>query len=565
VVARIGALCRRVTDPLVRSVVRIPPYWKRLQGEAPEGAASIGNSNSSGGTSSQSFSTFNSHDVSGYFGAQFGSESVGFKVTAKAKAGGNWQATRGVESAFEQTTEYREGHSVNQGEGLVVYEKTVSNCYSYNIERGGQVVPASTMRTCETVRTTDNGTNPQRTVAERLVNWDSQQATDPVTGIQPAQWIPLHPDWANLALFRPVTSQFLPAGGAFANATDGRFDTAVQAFVLAPYIDIDLGSVQDISNVRVWHAPSVQRLSRATLTASPNPIGSSPAPGERTFGFDPGTDNGIDRWNVWTRDPVTFEPLRARYLRIRATGTLTLTVSEVQVFGDVHREPVDFPDAVCDPVANDGLFFAVVADKVSIPNAWRLIHMRGDLLWSGQPATASDTRCPAPTYHPGVRTAPIWDRVSFSGAGSRSWSLSQSSSNLIGTNTSLEHSARFGAEIEAELGLVVGVVAGIAYEFATGATQSEGTTMFWGTGLEYTGAMTGFQNSSAANCDYGPQPYSYAVTDRSNSGFTHRYTVVDYVVRGLGWSRIGGNPPAANCFPAREDGVFSNSFEPAAP
>jgi hypothetical protein len=560
VVARIGAECRRVRDPLVRSVVRIPPYWERLQADAPEGAATIGRTQSTGGSNSQAYATFTSHDVSGYFGAQFGSESIGFKVTAKAKAGGNWQSTRGVETAFEQSTTYSEANSISEGEGLVVEESNVFDCYSFNVERGGQAVASSTVRACEIVRIGENGTNPRTITGVSLEAWDTSRVAN-----QPAQWLPLHPDWANLALFRPVTSQFNPVAGAYANATDGRFDTAVQTFILAPYIDIDLGSVQDISNIRVWHAPSIQRLSRATLTASPNPIGASPTPGERTFSFDPGTDNGIDRWNIWTRDPATNAPMRARYLRIRATGSLTLTLAEVQVFGEVHREPVDFPDAVCDPVPGDGTFFAVVADKVSVPNRWRLVHMRGDLLWSGIPATTSDTRCPAPTYHPGVLTAPIWDTVSFTGSANNSWALSQESTNLIGSNTSIEHSARFGAEIEAELGLVVGAVAGIAYEFATGATQTQSTTMYWGSGLEYAGAMNGFADPTAANCDYRPQPYSYAVTDRSNTGFTHRYTVVDYVVRGLGWSRIGGNPPAANCFPAREDGVFSNSFEPAAP
>jgi hypothetical protein len=562
VVARIGAECRRVRDPLVRSVVRMPPYWERLQAGAgaPQGAATIGRSQSTGGSNSQAYATFTSHDLSGYFGAQFGSETIGFKVTAKAKAGGNWQSTRGVETAFEQSTTYSEANSIAAGEGLVVEESNAFDCYSFNVERGGQSVPSSTVRACEIVRVGDNGTNPRTLTGVSLVEWDTSR----VAG-QPAQWLPLHPDWANLALFRPASSPLSPLQGAFANATDGRFDTAVQVSAFAPYLDIDLGSVQDITNIRVWHAPGIQRLTRNTLTASPNPIGASPTPGERTFSFDPRTDNGIDRWNIWTRDPVTRAPLRARYLRIRATGSTTVTLSEVQVFGEVYREPVDFPDAVCDPVPGDGTFFAVVADKVSVPNRWRLVHVRGDLLWSGIPATTSDTRCPAPTYHAGVLTAPIWDTVSFTGSASNSWALSQESTNLIGSNTSIEHSARFGAEIEAELGLVVGAVAGIAYEFATGATQTQSTTMYWGSGLEYAGAMNGFTDPTAANCDYRPQPYSYAVTDRSNTGFTHRYTVVDYVVRGLGWSRIGGNPPAANCFPAREDGVFSNSFEPAAP
>lgn len=564
VVARIGAQCRRVREPLVRTVVKIPPYWTRLQDSAPEAAAAIGRTTTGGGSVSQRYNTFTSHDVSGYFGAQLGSETLGFKVVAKATAGGNWQTTRGVETAFEQSTEYAESQSQSQGEGLVVIEENLFDCYSFDVERGGQPLPSSTVRACEIVRVGENGVNPRLITGTDLVTWDTSTASGPIAGTQPAQWTPLHPDWSNLALFRPVTSQSNPVLGTLANATDGRFDTAVQTLFTAPYIDIDLGSVKDITNIRIWHARSVQRLARATLTASPNPIGASPAPGERTFGFDPGTDNGIDRWNVWTRDPATHEPLRARYLRIRATGSLTLTLSEVQVFGDVHREPVDYPDAVCDPVAGDGTFLAVVADKVSVPNQWRAIQVRGDLLWSGVPGQV-ETRCGSPAFYPGFRSAAIWDQVGFAGSAVNAWSMTDASSNLIGTNTSIEHSARFGAEIEAELGLVVGAVAGVAYEFSTGATQESGTTMYWGQSLQYAGAMRGFNLPSAANCDYRPQPYSYAVTDRSNSGYTHRYTVVDYVVRELGWSRIGGNPPAANCFPAREDAVFSNGFETAAP
>jgi hypothetical protein len=89
--------------------------------------------------------------------------------------------------------------------------------------------------------------------------------------------------------------------------------------------------------------------------------------------------------------------------------------------------------------------------------------------------------------------------------------------------------------------------------------------MYWGQSLQYAGAMRSISNPSANNCDYRPQPYSYAVTDRSNVGYTHRYTVVDYVVRGLGWSRIGGTPPASNCFPARPNAIFASGFETAAP
>lgn len=562
VVARIGSQCRTVNDPLVRSVVRTPPYWQRLQPDPPSVSARIGRTQSQGQSSSQAYATFTSHDVSGYFGAQLGSETLGFKVTAKAKAGGNWQTTRGIENTFEQTNTFTEAHVIGAGEGLVVVETNRFNCYSYNVERGGQAVPSSTVRACEVVRQIENGENPRTIVPESLQNWDTVVASRALGDAPPPQWKPLHPDWSNLALFRPVTSSLAPRTGSYAHVTDGRFDTTVETSVIGNNINIDLGSVQDITNIRVWHAQSISRLTRATLRASVNPIGESPMPGERRFDADPGTDNGVDRWNIWTRDPVTHAPLRARYLRLSSISSMAL--SEVQVFGEVHREPVDFPDAICDPVPNDGFFFAVVADTVTVPNAWRLIHMRGDLLWSGVPATIADTRCGPTTYHPGVLTAPIWSTVSFAGSGTNSWALSQQTNNVIGSNTSIEHSARFGAEIEAELGLVVGAVAGIAYEFATGATQTQSATMYWGSGLDYEGAMNGFVAGAATLCDYRPRPFSYAVTDRSSAGYTHRYTVVDYMVRGINWARIGGNPPPASCFPVRDD-MFANGFEAATP
>ena len=566
-VARIGAECRRVEEPQIRSVVKFPPYWSRLQSGG--GRASIGNTTSSGQINAQNFDTFTSHDVSGYFGAAIGSEKLGFKITAKATAGGNWQSTRGVERGFEQSTEYTEALEQDQGDGLVVVEKNLFNCYSFNVERGGQPVPASTVRACEIVRAGNGQADPRLIEGTDLEEWDTVTAAGPIAGSRPAQWKPLHPDWANLALFRPVTSLIGITGGAAGNLTDGRFDTAVRAStsIITGALTIDLGSVRDVTNIRIWHEGNGQdRVRRLTVYATENPVsGNFPPSGVPTFAFDPRTDNGVDRWNIWTRDPVTKAPLRARYVRIQVPQNTSLAVSEVQVFGEVHREPPDYPRSVCDPVRNDGVFLAVVPDKVSVPNQWRAVQVRGDLQWSGA-GTFDDPVCGTPAYYDGFRRASIWGSVSFTGSTTANWSLSDATVDLIGNSTSISHSARFGAEIELELGLVVGAVAGIAYEFGTGATQTESSTMFWGSSIQYGGGMAAFNNATANNCNYRARPYSYTTSDRSNVGYNHKYTVVDYIVEdGLGWSRIGGNPPAANCFPAREDALFSNSFEAAAP
>ncbi|MBE5316169.1 MAG: discoidin domain-containing protein [Xanthomonadales bacterium] len=580
-VATVSATCRRVREPLVRSVVKLPPYWERLQGGASEALATIGRTTSAGATVEQRFGTFSSHDVSGYFGAQVGSETLGFKFSAKVKAGGNWQSSRTELRGSEQTTTLTESQSQSVGEGLVVVEENLFDCYSYEVLRGGQALPASTLRACEIVRTGDGGSNPRTMVALDLETWDTATAGAPGGGATPAQWKPLHPDWANLALFRP-TSTRPPAQLQQPNVptaiTDGDFSSGWNSRIFGetfPYAQIDLGEVRDISNIRVWPSRRLTNLLGVNtfrdvrIYVSETPIlGDAVPTGMANFTPDPGTGNGVDRWNVWTRDPATGAPLRGRFVRIQSLGgggQDALEIAEVQVFGDVHREPVDYPDAVCDPVAHDGTFLAVVADTVSVPNRWRTIQMRGDLLWTGV-ANREDPRCGvSPSLHAGVRSAGIWELVSFAGTGTNAWALEQASSNLVGSTTSLSHSARVGAEIEAELGLVVGAIAGVAYEFASGATEEQSTTMYWGQSLQYAGAMRSISNPSASNCDYRPQPYSYAVTDRSNVGYTHRYTVVDYVVRGLGWSRIGGAPPASNCFPARPNAIFASGFEAAAP
>jgi hypothetical protein len=306
--------------------------------------------------------------------------------------------------------------------------------------------------------------------------------------------------------------------------------------------------------------------------ASETPITGNGLPtGVRTFLPDTRYANGLDRWNIWTRDPQTQAPLRARYIRIQTGGTggvslpfgvtRQLGISEVQVFGNPHQEPPEYPEFVCDPTAGDGVFTAVVADNVASPPALRAIQVRGDLQWVGVSAQASHPQCPG--FHGGVNRAPIWNTLLVGGSGQSSWSLSDQQQSLIGSSRGFSHTARVGAELELEAGVVASVVGGAAYEFASGVTEERSTSMFWGASLQYTGTVPGFSRPAAA-CNYRPQPYSYIVSDRSNVGYTHQYTVVDYIVTGLGWSRVGGSPPPADCY-QRQDGVFSNSFEPAAP
>lgn len=569
VVANIGATCRRVREPLVRTVVNLPPFWSRLQGSLGDFNAAIGRQAASGASTETRYGTFTSHDVSGYVGVQIGGEvlGIGAQATVKATAGYNYQASRAEIRGSEVTTQVTETQSQTEGGGLVVIEENTYDCFDYTVQQNGVVSEASDLRLCEVIRTNANG-DPLRTmIASDLETWDTFTAAGTGGGPRPAQWTPLHPDWANLALFRPVTTNVGPIGPPPGYINDGLFDTPLQMSSQSgepPYFQIDLGEVRDITNIRLFrYQPDFTALRDLSLFVSTTPMAGAAVPtGPDVVRFDPDpqTRNGFDRWNLWTRGPAPdFEPLRGRYVRVQRTGpALGGFLTEIQVFGDTHREPPAYPQSVCDPTPNDGLFFARVLDPTASPPAYRRIHVRGDLEWTG--VTSPDAACG--TNHAGVRVAPIWETVTIGGTGINSWDLFTGTTNVIGRAGSISHSTRVGVELDLEAGALVQAVAGGAYEWSTGVTEEQSSTMYWGTGLNYSGQVRGFPGGSNLSCSYLPRPFAYRSSDRSNAGYAHEFTVVDYVVRdGPSWSRLGPLPPQ-DCFPPRAEPVFGNGFEP---
>lgn len=572
VIANIGSTCRRVREPLVRTVVNLPPFWSRLQGSLGDFNAAIGRQASSGATNETRYGTFNSHDVSGYVGLQVGGEvlGIGVQATVKATAGYNYQASRTEIRGSELTTQVTETQSQTEGGGLVVLEENTYDCFDYAVQQNGAVSDSSDLRLCELIRTNANG-DPLRTmIASDLETWDTFTAAGTGgAGTRPAQWAPLRPDWANLALFRPVTTNLNvePIGPPAGFINDGLFDTPLQMSSASgqPYFQIDLGEVRDITNIRVFRLqPDFTALRDLSLFVSTTPmVGAAvpTGPGVVRFDPDPQTRNGFDRWNLWTRGPAPdFEPLRGRYVRVQRTGPAAGGfLTEIQVFGDTHREPPAYPQSVCDPTPNDGVFFARVLDPTASPPAYRRIHVRGDLEWTG--VTAADAACG--TNHANVRAVPIWENVTIGGTGVNSWDLFTGTTNVIGRAGSISHSTRVGVELDVEAGALVQVVAGGAYEWSTGVTEEQSTTMYWGSGLNYSGQVRGFPGGSNLNCSYLPRPFAYRASDRSNAGYEHQFTVVDYVVRdGPSWNRLGPNLPPRDCFPPPPEPVFGSGFEP---
>ena len=554
--ATLGTDCRMVEEPQLRQVVWLPPYFQRLQSGAAK-LGTFGKSTSGGSSLEERSGSFTSHDVSGYLGGAVGGDvfGIGAKATVKATAGYNYQSSYGAIHGSENSFQVDQGYSQDHGEALTVIEDNSFNCYSYQVESAaGGVNPDSAVRMCEVID------GSRYTSASDARVWDTDiAAASP--GHPPAQWFPLQRDWSSIALFHPVASNatFAP-GSAQDKATDGKFSTEAQSSgdSSQPYLQIDLGSVQDVSNIRVFpsygHSAELAGFRVFTSTTPMNGAAIPGGAGVRTFAPETADDATYDRWNIWTRDPANpANMLKARYIRLQHPGTARLRVAEIQVFGDVHAEPPSYPDSVCDPVANDGWFNALVWDGTA--STFRSIEVHGDMLWNGSGAM------PGCTNYSGLLQAGIWDGNVVGASGSIDWDLSQSSTNLVGNNTSFESSTRVGAEFDLEAGFVAQVVAGGAYEFSEGVTEETQTTSYWGSGLEIGGSIAGFDSAYASlvsSCRYNPRPYAFHLVDRSNTGYQHDVYAVDYIVRqGPSLWQRGAVPVLC----LHDDPIFGSGFE----
>jgi hypothetical protein len=139
-----------------------------------------------------------------------------------------------------------------------------------------------------------------------LVTWDTVTAVN--SGAGSPQWIPLAPDWASVALFHVPTANFAASSGTLASATDGLFGTSVQSpAMVQPYVEIDLGGVNQLTNVRIFHPGGPGHagdLDGLSLYASAVPFSSAAppsGPNVAVFAPDPASGNGFDHWSIWLR------------------------------------------------------------------------------------------------------------------------------------------------------------------------------------------------------------------------------------------------------------------------
>lgn len=557
--ALIGTDCRRVDEPKLHQVVWMPPYFGRLQDSVDKQAA-FGEVQGGGESSEHRFGTYSSHDFSAYLGISLGSDLLGVDASVKATAGYNYQTASGQIHGTENSYEISEGFSQSTGEALVVYEENTFNCYQYDVFTGdGGLSGSSSSRLCEIER---DSRQVQGTHARA---WDTAiPAASP--DHPPAQWIPLHREWSSVSLFRPATSNvssFEPNAGP-EKATDGLFDTAaVSASAPAqPWLQIDLGRVRDISNIRVFPATDeAGSLQGFRLYTSVVPMTGDGVPtGGSVRSFAPETEDGagFDRWSIWTRDSASpYAMLRARYLRLQnpdaGSQPQVLRIAEVQAFGDVHVDPPAFPASVCDTDPNDERFQVSVWNEIEAQ--FRTIDVQGDLLWSG----AQDITPEGCSN--GVNTASIWNGRALGAESQSTWNMGNNGTQLIGSDTSFDSSTRVGAEFDIEAGFIATVQAGGAYEYTNGVTEEMQSVTYWSQGLEMGGAMEGFAPEYAElvdQCSYNARPYAFRLKDRSNVGYQHDIYVVDYIVPETTTSWDRDDVPLL-CM--RDDAIFADGFD----
>lgn len=555
--AVLGADCRQLEEPQVRQLVWHPPYFERLQGEA-EKLAAFGESTSGQTSTEKRAGSFTSHDVSTYVGVSAGFEAAGFGLESslKATAGYNYQSTYGSIHGSENAFALNQGFSSSLGEALMVVEENTFRCYSYDIRREATgIVPDSGLRMCEVI---DDTRGISATTADF---WDTVIPAANGSETPPAQWTPLHRDWASLSLFQAATTNVTPVVGSAASVTDGRFSTPLtsQANVSRPYVQIDLGEVQDISNIRVFPtANQAIRLRGFRVFVSETPMTGDAIPGGAGVSiFAPETvdDMAFDRWNIHTRS-AGGQMLRGRYVRLQHPGTATLDVTQIQVFGDVHVEPPRYPQGACDPNRSDNTFLVRMWNPRT--QGWANIESRGELLWNG---TGNMDGC---SNFSGMQRWEIWANLFVGSPGSASWNLSQEGGVFSGDYSGFESSNRVGAEFDIEAGFIAKVQAGAAYEYSFGVTEEVQTVQYWGEGLEMGGTIGGFApeySNLVSTCRYTPRPYAYRLMDYSNTGYEHTIFVVDYVVRqgSSSWQR--DNVPEVCLNIQRPPEIFANGFE----
>jgi hypothetical protein len=524
--------CKQVIEPQITSAIFVPPFWQNIQG-GQYVYSSVGKSRTQEKSNETALTTSYGHSASGYFGAGVGVEGSVFSFESSLKL------TAGYEYASEttRTGSQNTGQTLTSGwtnfSPFVVVDSTTANCYSYQLIKNGLPLDGAA-RFCENRAVTNSSLS--------LDAWDIQNNS-------PVQWTPIARDWSNLALFRrdSVAQSSTVDGSPATAALDSNLDGTVANGSVAqtqpeasPWWQVDLGSEQPLTKIRVWNRNNVgcsvascmngladfyvfvSNSDFRTLSNDPNVLKSHPA--VQSY-HHAGVSGRVT--TIRTLDN-SFQPTTGRYVRVQLVGSGSLALAEVQVFGPNHVEPDRYPVNVFDDNPNDHWFTVRLFNPVS--GQYESVRTRGKLLWNGANQNVLNN-----------------ERIG-DGDSTLSWSLTQSAGGSQSVAESVAHTVKVGAEFEVEAGIIpVKVQTGGSYEYSTGFGREETNTISWEEGFEIDGGVQGFPLQVAGNtvrwptqCRYGFQPYYYTLTEESDYGYKHTLLVIDYIVpeRMLDRSRV---------------------------
>ncbi len=558
--------CKTVVEPNVTSAVFVPPFWQNIQGSAQR-YGSIGESKSKSFETSSGITTSRSHSVSAYFGFEVDAEVAEF--SARVTAGYEYAASQTVSGSTNTGQTISEGWT-NNTDSFAVIENATYNCYNYETKIDNAVVDGN-VRFCEYQSTSQEGPT--------IDTWDVQYG--PANNPESKQWAPIARDWTSLTQFRAASAVQSDGGTSASRAADGNTDGAlanssITAQGNSPWWQIDLGSSQPVSTIRVWNRTDRDCGGVLCPTRLTNFHVFVSDVDPRTISDDPNvlkTDARIhDYVNTGVGAKVTsfqtlngtFEPISGRFVRVQLTNPGILSLAEVQVFAGNHVEPDSYPVSVSDP---DSRIDTSTGAFVPGTDGWFLVKRYNPLT-----KTLQDVRTRGNLRWNGAAQGVLQNKVVGPGAGQPTWSLSQDRGTSRTEAQEISHSVRVGAEFDVAAGVVTKATAGGSYEFSTGVATENSRTVSYGTAFELGGGIEGFPttlNGKPAiwplQCKYGFQPYSYDLTETSNSGYEHRMLVVDYVVPALPLERSANlDPCRAGPTPPTQQSLESN-FESGAP
>lgn len=554
--------CAEMTEPQVSAAIFMPPYWQNITNKYPEGTENIlgrlGRSETQGGGEEYSTSVENNHTVSAYIGGGIASDIGG--ATIKATYERQWGRSS-TKTSGSATSEEVVGYQANAA-SFVIYDESLYHCYTYQLNQGSAAADG-VARFCKFQKMLSKNRNPD------LGTWDSERNQ------RSNQWIPIVRDWANLALFRGADTQqsSTPVGANSAFVVDGQIgeddgedgnglenmSTTFTDREQSPWWQVDLRRSEPISKIRVWNRNgsdcAAQRQNPAeacpedltdfyvfvsdTPFTSNDPTQLAAAPNVHVY-FHAGMGNKVTTLQTLQNR----QPIRGRYVRVQLKNEGLLSLDEVQIFGPHHVEPHRYPKSLAYDEANRQIKLTIY-DKAT--QSWQETAIDGVLVWDGG--------------------SELTTQVVGTGGGIQGWSYTQTQEWYTSQVTTTSSSTSVGSEFDAEVGYIGKIQFGGGYQYTTGIGHEEARTISLGQSFEIGAEVKGFPPSYQGvnitwpkQCEYTIKPYYYWKREISDTGYSHFFLVVDYIVLA---DRLDRTHDLSDCEVGRYDDGLNRLYLPA--